>query len=159
MIRNNLLAVVLHVVIVPVYYVSVTVLSALFHLHEPADQPVVWGCTLLAVVLYVVVGYVAQDQGSAGRNLLSVLSPAVLLVAALAIDPFADLASGVNLTGLRYALANVVFTTPIPVTGLAASGKNVLAIVLAFLPTLLFWIGLQLKSWRQARKGRTEASR
>jgi hypothetical protein len=65
----------------------------------------------------------------------------------------------VNLTGLRYALANVVFTTPIPVTGLAASGKNVLAIVLAFLPTLLFWIGLQLKSWRQARKGRTKASR
>jgi hypothetical protein len=145
-IRNNLLALVVHGAIVVVSIAWLMQSST-----GMAGAPV-------AVALYVAAGFAYRDQGTPLRNLVSLVAPAALAILALALAPFG--ASGVgDFGGLGYAIANFVFASAMP-SGTAASGRNGLALVLAFGPTLFFWAGLELKVWwgKARRHGEGQAA-
>jgi hypothetical protein len=132
-IRNNLLALVVHGAIVAVSFVW------LLHIGIGVGS-------LVAVALYVAAGLAYRDQGSPARNLISLLAPAVFALLTLVLAPFGAPGIG-NLGGLLYVIAIGVFAGPISAE-MAVTDQNLLAVVLAFGPTLSFWLGLQLKVWR-----------
>jgi hypothetical protein len=157
-IRNNLLALAIHGAIVLLLGFSANLLwqvtSAIAHFL----------LGLVSVAAYLGAGYLLRAQSSQYRNLLSVSAPVALLLAALAVLPFSPPLNpdGWNLSGLIYLIVNPFFaslfdpfwsdSTVTPVS------KNLLAALLSLMPTLFLWTGLQIRSWREARKARLGAN-
>jgi hypothetical protein len=168
MIRNNILALALHLVMV--LMLCVVVPSFVGDVFFPPDKGES-GLALAVVALYLLalyplVGYHLRPQSSVLRNLLSVSALGVLLIFTLLADPlvpphwgfFFDSGGTVRAGGLLYRYLDAgffyLFSASLYAPGVTAVSQNMLAALLSLLPTLLLWVGLQVRSWQEARHSR-----
>jgi hypothetical protein len=175
MVRNNLLALAFHVVIILIAWLFLPGFAGDIFWPPKEARPALAlaPVALYLLMLYPSAGFLLRPQSSRLRNLLSVSAPGFLLVTLLLVDPYEPPYRGfaslwgewvqVRSGGLTNHFLNAgsfyLFWPLLYAPSVTQTSQNVLAAFLSLPPTLLLWMGLQLRAWRDARKVSLGASR
>ncbi|MDD5602996.1 MAG: hypothetical protein PHG48_02790 [Eubacteriales bacterium] len=156
MLKNNLISLAIHLVLS--FIIGKIYAGTAQYCVEYTDTKF-WihlGLTLLTVLLYAALAAILlKALGGASRNFLSVILPAAagLIIYAVDVHILTYIDSGY--LEILYPAYIILFTPILEKLSKVVAYKSIW-IVFALLPTLLMWMGLQLKAWGGERRRRHE---
>lgn len=159
MIKNNIIAFVFHIVLC-----ILLTISGMWFFNNSSESNSIFATILLIILaplVYLFLGYfftkynIFKTQNIKLKNLISVSSISVIGVM-IWIFCYATVGFVQGDSGMEWIL-NIIYATPFITTMSILSDINIINVflemfLLAFLPSILLWIGIELSVYRKGKK-------